>query len=195
MIYALSKAIGDLLAAQGCPFKVVYGPERAGAFVNETRIVVERNRLGRDELAAPPSRPLNPKMIGIRWLACTATIYAQSSTPGANVWDHERIADQLVDLFTIALRKAVLSSTHRYTIASANFLPVEELQMLGIEQWPGVVYQLAFTVDRAVDDLPWSGEPAQEVTLGSNGLGLGLDLNASGQTSTDPSVPSAKVDL
>lgn len=194
MIYELAKEIAVILAATGCPYPVVYGPERAPASGVETRIVIERDRYGRDTFDAPKTRAGNPNAVFTRTIACEATIFAQSTLPGAGVYEHERVADQLADLFAVALHRAVRTRRNHYTITSSKMLSLEELDLGGIEAWPYVVYRITFTIDRVVNDVSWVGEAAPTAELGGeHGVSLGLTRTTTISMTADRTLPSVEV--
>ncbi len=197
MIYEISKEVHTALQVKGVPFPVVYGPERAPASVNETRVVIERDRRATDEFAAPMSPNLNPARFGVRWCAVQVWIYAQSTLPGAASYDHERVAEQLVDKTTIALTRVVRARRNQLRIASAQFLSREELELLGLEAWQGAVYQISCAITRSVDDTNWIGEKAAEATVGgAHGVTIAAGvISATGTTATGGALPSVETDL
>ena len=198
MIYEVTREVHTALQAQGVPYAVVYGPERAPASVNETRIVIERDRRASDSFAPPMSPALNPRRFGLRWQAVQAWVFAQSTLDGAGVHDHERIAEQLVDKLTIALTRAVVSRKDQLRFTSAHYLGAEEAQLLGLEAWQGVIYQLSCEISRSVDDTSWAGAKAVEATVGgAHGVTIlpGALVVATGSTSEGGTLPSVKVDL
>lgn len=166
MIYEITKEIATELTARGVPYPVVYGPERAPRSMVDPRFVIERDRAGNDELAAPVARNPNPRMIGRRWVACVCRIFACSTLAGAGTHDHEREADQMVDRFTVALHKVVRVRCNQYRLRSAKLMSATELELDGLEQWPGVVYRIEFDVDRAVNDTAWDGTAAATAVSG-----------------------------
>lgn len=94
----------------------------------------------------------------MRAIGCVLRIYAKSELVGAAVHDHERLADQLLDRVEVALRKIVAQRRTLHQITSSKLLDEAALSLIGLEQWPGVVYELRFSVDRGVFDTAWDGE-------------------------------------
>ena len=196
MIYEVTKEVAAALAAKGVPYPVRSGPERAPASVNETRIVFERDRRATDEIAAPMGPNVNPIRFAVRWQAVQIWVYAQSTIDGAAVYDHERIAEQLVDKLTIALTRVVRGRKNQLRIVSAHFLGVDELELLKLEAWQGVVYQVSCAITRSVDDTTWANAKAAEATMGGeHGVGLAVKLTTTGATTEGGALPSVKVDL
>lgn len=197
MLYEISRQIETELQGKGCPYRVVYGPERAPTGMTDPRVVIERDRSGSDSFAAPTSRAANPRMIGVRWLACKATVFAQSNASGAQVYDHERIADEIVDKLTVALHKIMRARHNQYQISASHFLSAEEAALQGLEQWPGAIYQFAFSIDRGVVDTTWTGAKAAEATMGGeHGVRIKHAITVKGQgdtTAADGALPSAEV--
>ena len=196
MIYEIAKEVATALTAKGVPYGVVYGPERAPASVNETRIVFERDRRATDEFAPPMSPKANPARFGVRWQAVQIWVYAQSTEPGADAKDHERIAEQLVDKLSIALTRVVATRKNQLRIASAHYLGAEELVQLELEQWQGVVYQISCAISRSVDDTTWAGAKAAEATMGgTHGVKLAVPVATTSDHGADGLLPSAETDL
>jgi hypothetical protein len=180
MIYEIAKEIATELATKGCPYRVVYGPERGAQTVASPRFVVERNRDATDDILSPRSRPVNPRMVALRVLACRCRVFAKSNLAGAGVHDHERVADQMVDRFTVALNKAVRVRCTTYRVTRAKLLGADELGLYGLETWPGVVYTIEFEIDRGVYDTNWAEEVAEEFSLVEG------SLTFTGQVYLDP---------
>jgi len=167
VIYEIHKEVATELKAQGCPLPVVYGPERQGlgAALPASRIVFERDR-SRGDVAKPgKARTSNPRMVAARAMGAVCRIYAQSTLTGAAGHDHERLADQAVDLVTVALHKVIGRRQTEWAISSAKLLSREELALRGLEVWPGVVYEMRFAVDRGVFDATWAGEAVEELPV------------------------------
>lgn len=172
MLYEISKDVSAALVANNVPLPVVYGPERVDAMasVGRQRIVFERDReLGDGVELNMRARPTNPIMIAVRPIGAVCRVYAQSTIAGAAVHDHERIADQAVDKVVAALRKVVATRRTLWRVSSSKLLSAAELEERGLERWPGVVYELRFSVDRGVTDTTWIGEARPEVTIGGEG--------------------------
>lgn len=172
MIYEISKELGAKLAAAEVPAPVSYGPERASTTAfNRTRIVVERDRKGGDECLPPVSATKAPNassrsaapMVGMRRIGCVCRVYAQSTVDGARVQEHERVGDLLMDQVMVALRAIASERKTTLQMSSARLLSAEELEMAKLESWPGVVYELRFSVDRGVYDRKWSLATLEEL--------------------------------
>lgn len=197
MIYAITNEVRTALVAKGVPYPVVYGPERAPASVNETRIVIERDRLASDEIAAPMSPKINPRRVFVRWQAVQVWIYAQSTIDSPMLQDHERIAEQLADKVLIALMSVVRTRKNNFRLTSAHFVGAAELEALGLEQWEGVVYQISCAIDRSVENTTWAGVKAVERAVGGKG-GVSIDVSdlmVDGTTEQDGTLPSAETEL
>lgn len=189
MLYEIHKEIGAELAAKGVPFPVVYGPERGAQRAVSTRIVIERDRQAGDTFGPPKKATKNPPMVGIRSVGCVCRILAASTLSGPGVHDHERVADQIVDKLTIALHKVIRRRNTLYAIQAAGLMSADELQLNGLEQWAGVVYQIKFTVDRGVFDTTFAEEKALEMTIGGTGgasIGTTGNVHLEGSTKSEP---------
>jgi len=168
MLYTITQELKTALAAKGCPVPVVYGPERSGGLIGQ-RIVVERDRQSGDQFTGPRSQQRNPGLVDVRAIGSVLRVYAQSGVAGANVWDHERVADQVIDLVTVALRRIVSARKTLWRIGAAKLLSSDELELRGLKTWPGVVYELRFQIDRGVFDYTWTGDAKPEATMGGTG--------------------------
>lgn len=167
MIYEISREVAASLKARGCPFPVIYGPEPRGptaAGFARSRIVFERDRARGDNSAPARSEHRNPKMHGIRALGAVVRIFAAATKVGSTLHDHEFIADQAADLSIVAIRKTVSAMQTLLSWGPAGFLSADALNLHGLGEWPGVVYELRFAVDRGIYDRTWQGdaEPNQD---------------------------------
>lgn len=171
MIYELTQRVATEMTAKSCPFPVLYGPERmAPSAINSTRVVIMRDRQGSEAVDAPRTQQRNPKAVMMRGIPGVLRVYATSTVAGAAVQDHEDLADQIVDLLLVAIRKVVTTAKTMWRIVSAGLLSAEALQLIGLETWPGVVYEMKFVVDRGVMDAPYTGEPKPEATLAAGSI-------------------------
>lgn len=167
MIKGIAIRVQDELKAKGVPFGLVYGPERqASTPSSPSRIVIERDRKAGDGFGPARSVHTNPRMRAVRAIGCVARIFAKSNKAGADVGDHEGVCDAVVDKVTIALDKVIRSDQTLWTIVSGKLLNQEELAARDLTTWPGVVYELAFTIDRGVFDTDYAGEAASEAEIG-----------------------------
>lgn len=190
MIYSIAQEVATALKAKGVPYPVIYGPERGPRSMTETRIVIERDRRANETLEAPHKRVPNPKMIFVRWLPITARVFAYSPVNGPMTHDHEREADLLVDPLTVAIHTVVRERGNQYRITSAHLLNEDELKLAGLEQWPGVVYELKLQIDRGVNDVTWQG--AAKATAKVTAINTTRNVSGSAVTAGDE-LPSASV--
>ena len=192
MLREIASEMQAELDARACPFRIVYGPERAPISLAQCRAVIERDRGGTENVSAPKSRGPNPRMIAVRSTSAKCRVFAKSSLSGANVYDHERFADQMVDQLTVSLHACVRRRCTEYRISSARILAAEELQLLDLEAWPGVVYEFKFEVDRGVFDTTWTGERRPTVDMGgAGGVSLGTSVSIGDSTNSND-LPSAQ---
>lgn len=173
MMHEITLAVGAELRARGVPFAVVYGPERmATTLTSPARIVIERDREAGDGIGPARSVHTNPHMRAVRAIGCVARIFGKRNSGGAGVQDHEAVADQLIDQLIVALDKVVRSNQTLWKPVSGKFLTAEDLAARGLTTWPGVVYELRFTVDRGVFDTDFAGDAAPEADVGPGGVGI-----------------------
>lgn len=190
MLRELSSEMQSELDARSCPFRIIYGPERAPISLVNCRVVVERDRGGTENVSAPKSRAPNPHMVAVRSTAGKCRVFAKSSLPGASVSDHERVADQMVDKLTVALHTCARRRNTEYRISGSHVLTPEELQLSDLEAWPGVVYEFKFEVDRGVFDTTWTGEKRPTAEMGGTGgvsIGTSVSIGDSANSNDLPS--------
>jgi hypothetical protein len=178
MLYEVSKLVETQLENRGCPLRVVYGPERyADVGLTDSRIVFERPRSAGDVTGPPKCSKNNPPRRAERTIAGTIRVFAHSTVAGARVQDHEDIAEQTVDLIIVALQVALASLIVTGTIGSGGYLSEDELSLPELEAWPGVVYELPITIQRAVYDRTWAGSSKETTsTFGISFSGTCLKL-------------------
>lgn len=165
MIYEIFRELETNLTSRGYPFPLEYGPEakrKKPPF--DTRIVMDHDRESGDSISGPRSQVAISTPAGRsrklldRAVGCLVRIYAKSSSPGARIENHERLAEQLVDAVLAGLRTVIQKRATLWRVTSASFVSKEALEVPELEKWPGVVYELKFSVDRGVFDLTWTGE-------------------------------------
>lgn len=166
MIATLTRSIAAYLLARGYPYSVDYGPDRlASIMIGEPGVTIERERRARiDVVHAPKTHALNPPIRAQRTLACVARIYARDTRAGATLEEHERHADKAVDMLIVALQKAVAAIHTTATLGAGGYVDATSLGLDGLESWPGVVYEQAFTVERGVRDSTWADGIRDEST-------------------------------
>jgi hypothetical protein len=57
-----------------------------------------------------------------------------------------------------------------WRITSMRLLTAEEVDAAGLETWPGVVYEIKFSVDRGVFDTDWTGDGSEEFELADGSI-------------------------
>ena len=186
MIYNIAKKLQDAIKAKGCPLRVVYGPEfPAPVAQTDSHIVMSMDRQAGDKFNPTRSQHLNPRVFHVRAVGAVIRIYACSPLAGAAVQDHERMANAVVDVIACALRVIAAASRMPINYTAAGFMTAEALQQTKLDRWAGVVYEIKFTVDRAVQDTTYQGAVAEEATIGGTG-GVGIatevDVHRAGST-------------
>jgi hypothetical protein len=159
LLYEISKEIDALLQIREVPHRIVYGPERAAS--NSERIVIEHDRSGDSfDMTGITS---NPKSFAVRWQGAIARIFAKDPISMARVQDHERRAEAVLDRLIVCIDRVRSTRKNNLRIASGAFVNPRDLE--GSETWPGVVYELRFSIDRAVLDRKWDNSARPEGTL------------------------------
>jgi hypothetical protein len=160
------------LERRGVPYELVYGPERLRQSPRAKKhIVLERDRVGGDGLAAARTRPRNPQQSYRRGLGYVLRIFADEATRGgATQEEHECEADRVVGQLIATIDTVVRAQLRTWwTYRSGRLLTAAELEEPQLQKWPGAVYELAFEVDSAVTDVGYDLAPADEATAGGPG--------------------------
>lgn len=186
MIYEIAKEIATILAGNHVPYSVVYGPERAPLGLASPRFVIERDRSSAESIVGPRSRARNPVEIVVRQIPCVCRVFAKSTLGGAKGNEHEREADQMVDKAIVAIHRVLRVRNSQYQLPSAQLMSADALKYAGLEQWPGVVYEIKFSVERGVFDTTWTNAAKAEATVGGEGgITFGTTTTASGAGDTN----------
>lgn len=165
MIHDVGVELQAALVALGCPLKVVDREARKPAgTVGPERIVIEFD--GSDSFSASRSQHRNPEHRFTRSVGAKLTIYAVSSRAGAAEFEHTRKAEHALDLVLVALDNVARTRRVAWTPTGGGFVQPEDLE--GSERRGGAVYELTFTIDRAVTVRTWTGDAAEEVTVGTD---------------------------
>lgn len=203
MIYEIAREVATAMASRGFPFRVEYGPPRVAGIASPGaggRIIIMRDRETPDAFEA--SRGLTRGggsgtwPTGNRLQACVARVEMRSTAAGAGIHDHERLCESAVDMLWTALADALRGRNNELRIAGGRYLDQAALQALGLEQWPGVVYELRFSVSRGVEARTFEGDaPMETATIGTESpdviLGLTTHVLANADDVTPEVIPAA----
>lgn len=152
MMHELALELATELRSVGCPLPVVDGPEASStATWGRERIVVE-HATG-DRFTAPLSQRPTPKHRFVRVVASKITIFAQSPRAGALLWEHRRRAEHVLDLVLCAMAKIL--RRNQFTTGTGGFVDPPDAQ--GTQTRAGAVYELSWTMARAVIHQAWDG--------------------------------------
>lgn len=161
MLYEFARAVQEQVSARHYPARVVFGyePARRGAYHGHL-VVFEHDEAG-DTTGPPLGAKRNPRRVRSRYLGCKAEIYVRSSLPAAQRGDHERECEKIVDALHVAFdalggRGGIEVKGGKYVAgkdspdgAQTNGTPAK---------WPGVCYELRFTLARGVYDREYIAE-------------------------------------
>lgn len=166
------------LAAKGVPYELTYGPPKTAPKVGATRISFYRDYTQGDSFGPPRGQRLNPRQVAVRVVSLAFKIFACSTKPGAERFDHEEIADDIVEQLRVELDKLAYLAKTRVHDWRGGFEPDDS-----IDTWSGVVYVLRAQIDRGDFDRSWLGDAAPEATnwrtsttLEANGPGADSSL-------------------
>ena len=163
MIHELGLEIQAALRAKGCPFVVVDREQFKAATWVRDRIVLEHAE-GGDGFANVVGQRPNPKHRVTRRIGLKFTIYAQSGFTGALEFEHRHRAEQVLDLLIVALKDVARKSRYPSNLTGGRFVTPDILEKS--ERFGGAVYELSFTLDRAVSARTWAGDARPQALLG-----------------------------
>lgn len=187
MLYEITKELDTALQAQGVPLRVVFGPERTAPVTSAAeRIVVQHAEGGGADSFGPPMVPGgNPRPQALRRCGAVARIYAQSTLAGAAVQDHRRRAEAVLDRLVVALTALGTSRRSPVELQGGGFIDLVDEQ--GTATRSGAVYELRFSIARAVYDTTWAGDALPETTIGSGTITSTTSVRmADGPSGADP---------
>lgn len=158
MLYEMFGDLRDRMHARKFPTQFAYGPEhtaREGHHFSNL-IVIERDREQSDEVEAAHGQVRNARKKFTRRLAAKATIFANCTSPGAHVGEHERVCEALVDALLVEIEDwGTESRAGQIPIKESRYLSAHERS--DVETWPGLVYLVRFLVPRGVQRLDYTG--------------------------------------
>lgn len=160
MTGALFLALRARLAARGVPYELSYGPPVVPLKTGATRLCMWADTESGDSLSGPKGTQGNPKKTATISIGFVLWIFAQSTTPGAQRFDHEQIARELFYQFHNALKWVIYR-------ANAAFRPIRQGMVTDAsvsDGWPGVAYEFRFQVDQPIEDRTWLGAAAPVAT-------------------------------
>lgn len=173
MIHELYTIVKDRLTANGVPARWEFGPTPIDNVVGGTRIQMFRDMAAGD-IPGPARKtgPLATKTAASRAQSAVVQIHAQSTIEGAQLKDHQRLADMIADQVHVALI--------RCANASKNILQITRMGLVDLpgtpESWRGAQYEIRFTLERPVRETKWTGE---SIPTGSPGK-TKTTINATG---------------
>ncbi len=167
MIAAIARDLAAAMKAKGYPFPVVMGPERTRTVTfGRERVVVEYDEDAGDSFDSTPAHRARAAKF-VRSVGAKLTIYAQEPKTGAQDHEHRQRAERALDLVLVELDGVVRGRRNTWAIKSGRFTRPADLEKS--EQLAGSVYELTFSVDRAVNDTTWDGAAAPTVAMGGQG--------------------------
>lgn len=190
-LYEIVREVDAALAARKVPFPVVYGPERTESTTwAEERVVIQHPRVpGTDTLEGPRGLAKNPRAHARCHVGAVAHIYARSPLAGAGIHDHERRARAVLDRLYVALDKTIRGAGSPWAATGGGFIVPPDAE--GSSTWGGVIYELPFTYERAMQDRAWSDDPNADGAARPVGTLGGLSSTTKVSFAGDPESESA----
>jgi hypothetical protein len=135
---------------------VYYGPEHTSHGDFTPIVVIERDHTRVDSVDAPLGAQRNPRKHAVRRLSVEVRVYARSTLGGAQLGDHERECEALVDAVITTLDEWVTEAkAGEVAYRDTRYLSSED--RADVETWPGVVYMLSLTIGRGVFKKDYDG--------------------------------------
>lgn len=182
MLHDIGVALQAKLRERLCPIPVVDGPEATKtAGWGRERIVIEH--ADGDGFNLPRSTHRNPEHRFVRTVSSKITIYAQRTRSGALEFEHRDRAEAVLDCVLVALGDvaAVADPLPVYNVfqpTGGRFIVPTDLE--GTEVRGGAVYELDVIFERAVKVQTFTGEIAEEASVGGEeGIGVNNTVQAS----------------
>lgn len=188
MIHEICTELQLALLAKGCRFPVLDREPTTTTTFGRERIVVEHDD-GGDSFGPVLGQHKNPKQRMTRKVGAKATIYAQSPTAGALEFEHRRRAEHVLDLVLVCLDDVIRIRKNAWTPSGGKFVVPDDLAKS--DAYAGAVYELKFSVDRAVNVQTWAGAARPEYAL-ADGVFKGatkVSLKGGVDDDGDPSTP------
>lgn len=178
MIYDVSREVEDKLRAQKYPVRVYYGPERAHREPALGGVIIFERAPASESIVSPKGQQANPRKVATRQTQGRVRVYAKNTSAGARINEHEALCDYVVDAVIVAVEETIteakmgvlswgearyLSPAELHAEARERQTAENRTQSYPLEQWPGVVYQLAFSFERGVMKQDWLHAARPEV--------------------------------
>ncbi len=156
MLHELGRELEAALLAQGCPFKVVDGPEGPKPVTyRDSRIVLEYDEDAGDSYIAPRSQSINPRMYAVCLSSVKLTIFAQSVAIGAAPFEHRRRALKVRDMVIVSLIAIAAARKNAMVIKGGQF--VQPADLAQSESVAGAAYEIKLTIERGISSHTWAG--------------------------------------
>lgn len=196
MIHEIGRELEAALLAQGCPFKVVDGPEAtAPVTYRDSRIVIERDEAAGDSFVLPASQTINPKMYAVRNIAVKITIYAQSAAAGAVPFEHRRRVERVLDMVIISMIEIAAIRKNGIKFTGGRFVQPTDLEKS--EAIAGATYELKLTFERGVTKKTWAGaiQPEFTIVVGTIQNSTAVSRAFGPDDDNDPNTPPAIAEI
>ncbi len=192
MIHEIGRELEAALLAQGCPFKVVDGPEAVSPVTyRDARVVIQYDEDADDSYVTPKSQSINPRMYAVCKAAIKVTIYAQSAAAGAASFEHRRRASKVRDMVLVSLVAIAATRKNAIEFKGGRFVQPSDLERS--EVVAGATYELKFTFERGIVARTWAGAIRPEFVFDASSMTSTTKVSqASGpDDDNDPNTPPA----
>ena len=169
MLHEIGRELETKLGAQGCPLKVVDGPEATTSTTwSRERVVIGHDEDGRDSFSGARTQSVNPVVLGVLNQAVKISIYAQASAPGAAMFEHRRRSLRAAHMIYIALEE--IRSTRKNGVVWTGGRFVQPFDLEKSPSPAGAVYEMTLTWERGISKLTWAGADQDEFTITATNL-------------------------
>jgi hypothetical protein len=176
----LSQQLRDRLAQQRVPFELRDNQERGDSLASAPpHLVLKRDDLTGDGfLPIPGTSAENPRSFLVHQIGMELLIFARGPVSAATTLDHEDQGDHLVQQALKALYQTL--RRRRWQPTRGGFLSKAEAGELDYHGWPGRIYRLRFSVNKALETTDYQGAALDEYEVGPGGVTFGLDTEVEG---------------
>lgn len=163
MIDLVARDVGAGLKRRKYPLEVRYEkPRQDYTTCARSHVDMMRDRDVGDIIGKPVGAARNPRATASKMLGGLAMIYARSSKPGANVWNHQHTCDYFVNAIVVELGEwsRINNRADTTRITEARYIDAQEDPE--IESWAGVCYRIRFSIHSNVVKLDYDGGTMSE---------------------------------
>ncbi len=174
----MARNVRDAMRARKFPVRFEYGPSFPTAEMCSNGFIIIERDPDSDDVAQPNRQAReNPRQRAIRIMACRATVFGQSSVPGARRNEHEHECELFVDGLHAALVDwCTEAKSLPLQFGGGRYAKLGDINF--VEKFSGAQYAFKFGVARSVDLRDYEG--LAQPTMAPKGTGGQVNISANG---------------